>query len=131
VQLPSQEAMRAEAEADMANWTMRFKNDAHRVKGLVDFQLYCDGLAKIIGCMPPLRELFFKKPMVWLKIMFGPFTMHQYRLVGPYADPERAYEVYRRQPLGDLLESSITASFLLTAKVLSMLGFKRYTPNNF
>lgn len=53
------------------------------------------------------------------------------RLVGPYADPERSAEVYKRQPLGDLLESTITASFLLTAKVLSMLGFKSFQPNSF
>jgi dimethylaniline monooxygenase (N-oxide forming) len=129
--LPSKDEMRRVAEADMANWAMRFKNDAIRVKGLVDFQLYCDGLAELIGCMPPLRELFFKRPAVWIKIMFGPFTMHQYRLVGPYADPDRAYDVYKRQPIGDLLESSITATFLLTAKFLSLLGFKKYTPNNF
>ena len=48
-------------------------------EGLVDFQIYCDMLATRIGCNPPLRELFFRKPMIWLKIMFGPFTMHQYR----------------------------------------------------
>lgn len=47
--------------------------------GLVDFQIYCDMLATRIGCNPPLLELFFKKPSMWLKIMFGPFTMHQYR----------------------------------------------------
>lgn len=54
-----------------------------------------------------------------------------YRLVGPYADPTRAAEVYKRQPIGDLLESTITASFLLTAKVLSLMGFRSFKPNNF
>ena len=49
------------------------------ITGLVDFQIYCDMLATRIGCNPPLIELFFKKPSIWLKIMFGPFTMHQYR----------------------------------------------------
>jgi hypothetical protein len=39
--------------------------------------------------------------------------------------------VYKRQPLGDLLESTITASFLLTAKFLSLLGFKSFKPNSF
>jgi dimethylaniline monooxygenase (N-oxide forming) len=131
IQLPPKEEMRTVAEADMADWTMRFKNDAIRVKGLVDYQIYCDGLAKIIGCMPPLVELFFKKPMIWFKVMFGPFTVHQYRLVGPYADLARAEEVYKKTPVGDLLETSITLSFLLTAKFLSLLGFKRFTPNNF
>lgn len=110
---------------------MRFKHDAKRVKGLVDFQLYCDGIASFLGVMPPLVEVFFKKPLLWLHIMFGPFTMHQYRLHGMYANPERAEEVLLRQPLGDLLESSITASFLLTAKTLSLLGFQKFTPNNF
>ena len=54
-----------------------------------------------------------------------------FRLVGPYADPARATEVYKRQPIGDLLESSITASFLITAKLLSLMGFRSFKPNNF
>jgi hypothetical protein len=81
--------------------------------------------------MPPLMELFFKKPLVWVHVMFGPFTMHQYRLCGPYADKKRAEMVLLRQPLGDLLESTITASFLITAKFLSLLGFSKFKPNNF
>lgn len=40
-------------------------------------------------------------------------------------------QVIMKHPVGDLLESSITASFLLAAKGLSALGFKRFTPNNF
>ena len=34
------------AAADKLNWETRFGYDAIRVKGLVDFQLYCDGLEK-------------------------------------------------------------------------------------
>ena len=33
------------AAADKLNWETRFGYDAIRVKGLVDFQLYCDGCA--------------------------------------------------------------------------------------
>jgi dimethylaniline monooxygenase (N-oxide forming) len=131
VKLPSQDEMRAVAAYDQKNWESRFGYDAKRVKGLVDFQVYCDSIAKAIGVFPPMKELFFSKPKLWFKIMFGPFTMHQYRLVGPYANPKRAEEVYSRQPVGDFLESSITASFLITAKVLSILGFKQFTPNEF
>eukprot|EP00595_Chromulina_sp_UTEXLB2642_P002014 CAMPEP_0196761908 /NCGR_PEP_ID=MMETSP1095-20130614/1218_1 /TAXON_ID=96789 ORGANISM="Chromulina nebulosa, Strain UTEXLB2642" /NCGR_SAMPLE_ID=MMETSP1095 /ASSEMBLY_ACC=CAM_ASM_000446 /LENGTH=565 /DNA_ID=CAMNT_0042111989 /DNA_START=75 /DNA_END=1772 /DNA_ORIENTATION=+ len=131
LELPSKETMRFIASEDQKNWETRFGYDAKRVKGLVDFQLYCDGIAKTIGVFPPLSKLFLEKPHLWWKIMFGPFTMHQYRLVGPYADPKRAEEVYNRQPLGDFLESAITASFLVTAKVLSFLGFERFTPNDF
>mmetsp|Transcript_10743 Transcript_10743/g.9676 ORF Transcript_10743/g.9676 Transcript_10743/m.9676 type:complete len:565 (+) Transcript_10743:95-1789(+) len=131
LELPSKETMRFIASEDQKNWETRFGYDARRVKGLVDFQIYCDGIAKTIGVFPPLSKLFFEKPNIWWKIMFGPFTVHQYRLVGPYANPKRAEEVYDRHPIGDFLESAITASFLLTAKVLSVLGFERFTPNDF
>ncbi|KAJ8604717.1 hypothetical protein CTAYLR_006564 [Chrysophaeum taylorii] len=131
VTLPSREVMETTAAKDQANWEYRFGYDAKRVKGLVDFQLYCDDLAEQFGALPPLRRLFFTKPKIWWKIMFGPFTMHQYRLVGPYANPELAARVYSKQPVGDLLESSITATFLIMAKTLSLLGFKQFTPNNF
>lgn len=129
--LPSKDEMRRIAEVDKINWETRFGYDAKRVKGLVDYQVYNDGLAEIMGCLPPLRSLFFTNFRVWLHIMFGPFTVHQYRLVGPCADRDRAMSVIARQPLGDFLESSITATFLITAKLLSLLGFKKYTPNNF
>jgi len=131
VKLPSQEDMKKVAAVDELNWQTRFGYDSKRVKGLVDFQVYCDGIAKIIGVMPPLRKLFFTKPWVWFKIMFGPFTMHQYRLVGPQADPKRAEEVFAKQPVGDLLETSITASYLMLAKFLSFFGFSRFKPNEF
>jgi dimethylaniline monooxygenase (N-oxide forming) len=129
IPLPDKDEMTRVAKADQADWEYRFGNDAHRVKGLVDFQLYCDSIARQIGVMPPLAEIFFKKPSLWLKIMFGPFTMHQYRLVGPYANPARAEEVYSRQPLGDFLESSITICFLIVAKILYTLGFQKFKPN--
>lgn len=74
VKLPSTPDMERIAKLDQANWEFRFGYDAKRVKGLVDFQLYCDDLASQYGALPPLRELFFTKPKIWWKIMFGPFT---------------------------------------------------------
>lgn len=84
-----------------------------------------------IGALPPLSKLFFQKPLIWWKIMFSTFTMHQYRLEGPFANPRVAEKVYQKQPVGDFLECSITAAFLVTAKILSAIGFKDFTPNNF
>jgi dimethylaniline monooxygenase (N-oxide forming) len=127
--IPSEEHMRCVAEQDKINWETRFLWDAKRVKGLVDFQLYCDGIAEIMGVMPPLIILFFTDFFIWFKIMFGPFTMHQYRLVGPHSNYDRARDVYSRTPVGDFLETIITLSFLLTAKVLYMLGFEKFKPN--
>jgi hypothetical protein len=51
--------------------------------------------------------------------------------VGKGATPDFARDVMMRHPTGDTLEGSITASFLVAAKGLSMLGFKSFTPNNF
>merc|ERR1712147_473333 len=76
--------------------------------------------AERMGCLPPLMKLFLTKPRIWWKIMFGPFTMHQYLLQGPFANPRRAALVYSKQPVGDFLECSITAAFLFTAEVLSL-----------
>ena len=127
--LPDPARMEAQAKIDQANWEWRFGYDAKRGKGLVDFQLYADDLAACMGSLPPLFQLFLKKPKVWWKIMFGPFTMHQYLLVGPFANPKRAATVYAKQPVGDFLECSITAAFLLTAKLLSLCGFADFEPN--
>lgn len=198
--------MRLQPEQAQYDW--RFGYDAKRVKGLVDFQIYTDDLAKEMGVLPPLMKIFFQKPKLWMSIMFGPvrllcvcvcvcfvcflsllfvdylhgprfnrltnekkalffrqahllgipttptsihtgsikqsrwvlpfiiccscrsrpysprpplpreqFTMHQYRLTGPYANPKVAAEVYSRQPMGDFLECSITAGFLGASKV--------------
>ncbi|CAM9432952.1 unnamed protein product [Discosporangium mesarthrocarpum] len=131
LELPCKKEMIKTADEDQADWEWRFGYDAKRITGLVDFALYCDDLGALIGASPPLWKIFFSKPKLWFSIMFGPFTMHQYRLVGPFANPEVAAKVYERQPLGDLLESSITVSFLFTAKVLSMLGFRNLKPNRF
>ena len=45
------------------------------------YQIYCDMLANIMGVMPPLHELLLTKPFLWLQIMCGPFTVHQYRYI--------------------------------------------------
>lgn len=55
---------------------------------------------------------------MWLAVQF---TMHQYRLAGPYANPKVAEEVYSRQPTGDFLECSITAAFLGASKARHLL----------
>jgi len=130
LELPSEKDMIKIADEDRQKWEERFWYDAPRVKGLVDFQLYADDLAKIMGCMPNVNSYLRSDPKLWKHIMFGPLTMHQYRLVGPHATPTFARDVIVRMPTGDTLESVITASFLLTSKALGLLGFKKYAPNN-
>ena len=129
LKLPCTEELRAQAKKDQDNYEWRFGYDAARVKGLVDFQLYTDDIANEIGALPPLWSLFFFKPLIWWKIMFSSFTMHQYRFTGPFANPAAAESVYKKQPVGDFLECSITAAFLLTSKILSLIGFSEFKPN--
>merc|ERR1711988_362110 len=129
--LPCTEELKCLADKDRQNYEWRFGYDAKRVKGLVDFQLYTDDLAKQCGSLPPLSKIFWSKPKIWWKLMFSSFTMHQYRFQGPYANPKVAEKVYENVPVGDFLECSITAAFLVTAKVLSLLGFSEFTPNYF
>jgi dimethylaniline monooxygenase (N-oxide forming) len=131
VLLPDKHAMYLTARQDGKQWERRFGRDCARTKGVVDFLMYCDGLAEIMGCMPPMRKLLLTKPSTWLKIVCGPLTVHQYRFAGPCADPTRAAAVLARQPYGDLLEACIAVVFLVLANVLYTLGFKAFKPSMF
>ena len=55
--------------------------------------------------------------------------MHQYRLRGPYEDRPMAEAVYRRQPVGDVLEGVITSIFVCVGWLLSRIGWRACTLN--
>ena len=118
--LPLKEEQELTIMSDKECWSLRFKYDVIRIKSIVDYQLYCDSLAKLMNVMPDLWNIFFKSPYLWSKIMFGPLTMHQYRLTGRHSDIKRATEIILKQPYGDLLESVITAFFLIITKVINI-----------
>ncbi len=128
VELPSCKDMEIAASSAASNWKMRFGCDAVN-KGIIDFQIYLDDLARTMRVMPPISKYALQEPRLWLKLMFGPFTVHQYRLVGPGADGNTAREVYARQPLGNFLECSITAIFLIISHFLSLMGLNTFAPN--
>jgi dimethylaniline monooxygenase (N-oxide forming) len=131
IDLPEFEEMCDIAKKDKLEWEKRFNNDHNRVGTLVDYQLYCDDLAKIMGITPPIYDIFFKDPHLWLKIMLGPLTTHQYRLKGVEATPELSMETIKKYPIGDFMESTITMGCLLFSKLLYMMGFEKFKPNNF
>jgi len=115
-QLPSIEEQQLDIINDTIEWSSRFKYDTNRINSIVDYQLYCDSLAKIMGVMPNLTELFFMNPYLWSKIMFGPLTTHQYklrRIIFLDSEINEATKIIIRQPYGNFLESIITASFLV------------------
>lgn len=49
----------------------------------VDFVEYMDDLAKDIGVRPNLLWLFLTDYSLFKKVMWGPVTAYQYRLMGP------------------------------------------------
>jgi len=96
--LPTVEEMRGDialhAELDLR----QFPADAERVSALTDFFRFMDTLADAIGCRPSVRRTFFRDPRLAMKVLFGPLTGAQYRLVGPGADRKSARAAMRRMP---------------------------------
>lgn len=61
---------------------------------LVFFPYYLAEIAYEYGVNPQGLKLFMTHgPKLWWRIMFGPYTSHQYRLFGPHAKPELAKEM--------------------------------------
>lgn len=49
----------------------------------VDFVSYMDELAGLIGARPSLPWLFFTDYQLYRRVLWGPVTAYQYRLMGP------------------------------------------------
>jgi dimethylaniline monooxygenase (N-oxide forming) len=64
-----------------------------RIKTLVQYGKYMEGLAELVGCKPHLRAMFLTNPRLWYHCWFGPHLACQYRLRGPHATPEVAKHV--------------------------------------
>ena len=58
-----------------------------------------NGMARLIGCFPPLKTYFFTNPKMWLHLMYGPTQATQFRLRGPGKKVELAHDIMRKLPL--------------------------------
>lgn len=117
---------------EQAQYDWRFGYDAKRVKGLVDFQIYTDDLAKEMGVLPPLGKLFFQKPQLWMSLMFGPVstvhdgTVHETRDASGFVRISSRHRKasFRRalfvSGFGLLWEGVVSRVFLLCGTVLSI-----------
>jgi hypothetical protein len=123
--------MEAAAARDAAAWAARFPDDP-KIGALVDHMAYADSLAAAIGALPPLGPAAaLRDPALWWKLVVGPLSAQQYRLRGPGAAPAAARAALMRCPSGAALECAVSLAFLLLAKVLSLLGLRRFAPLNF
>jgi len=78
-----------------------FLLSAH-LRTLVDYPSFCDSLAILIGCLPPMPNPIFD-PAMFIKYWFYPNWACWYRLRGPGANPKAVDKVLKeRFPLSKL-----------------------------
>ena len=97
--LPSMEEMKKTIADDMAHYKEQFEGNCERIRSLVDYHHYMNGMAKIIGCFPPITKYFFTNPKLWLHIMYGPTQATQFRLHGPGKKVKLAKEIVYKLPI--------------------------------
>lgn len=97
--LPASEEMEQVASIDKAKYLEQFEHNAARIRSLLDYHIYIDELADLIGCKPPLWKYFFLHPRLWLTIVYGPTQGTQFRLRGPGQKKALAQELIRKLPV--------------------------------
>lgn len=94
--LPPSDRMRTAIYRDDLEARKQFVDDAGRLANLTDFLRLLDQIADEIGCRP--EGLRLRDPQLWWKVLTGPITGGQYRLVGPGAKPDVVAPLLRRAP---------------------------------
>jgi hypothetical protein len=85
--LPDKDTMAEMAAGDASRFLSQFGHNARRIRNLVDYHRFMDGMAALIGCEPPLVSSFFLRPRLWLRMVYGPTQATQFRLRGPGKKP--------------------------------------------
>jgi dimethylaniline monooxygenase (N-oxide forming) len=129
--LPSMDAMLADVEREARLDLEQYPEDAPRLKALTDYLRFLDGLARLIGCSPPLMRLFWTRPALWARVVFAPIVGAQFRLVGPGATPDRAEAALRQLPTMPKPVLACEFAVLVVSKALSLLGVRRLKPVGF
>jgi len=91
--------MKSIIAADYANYKEQFEGNCERIRSLVDYHYYMNGMSKIIGCYPPVSKYFFTNPKLWLHLMYGPTQATQFRLKGPGKKVKLAKEIIYKLPI--------------------------------
>jgi dimethylaniline monooxygenase (N-oxide forming) len=127
--LPPAEAMQQDIERHTRLDREQYPEDADRLSALTDYLRFMEGMAEVIGCRPPLRELFLEDHALWAKVMFGPLMAAQYRLRGPGADPAGARAAILGAPTMPWPVLAYEALLLFGCKALHTLGLgERFAP---
>ncbi|KAL5017098.1 hypothetical protein ScPMuIL_006687 [Solemya velum] len=81
IQLPTEKEMRADIQRKKQEMSVYYPSKRHTIE--VPSIEFMDELASIIGVRPNLYRLFWQKPSLAFKCLFGPCVPAQYRLTGP------------------------------------------------
>ena len=99
MKLPEMEAMKTSIQSDLDHYKEQFEGNCERIRSLVDYHHYMNGMSKIIGCYPPITRYFFTQPKLWLHLMYGPTQATQFRLKGPGKKVKLAKEIIYKLPI--------------------------------
>lgn len=99
MKLPDVQDMKLQIDQDIAHFKEQFEGNADRIRSLVDYHHYMNGMSKIIGCYPPITKYFFTKPKLWLHLMYGPTQATQFRLTGPGKKVKLAKDIIYKLPV--------------------------------
>jgi len=97
--LPTRSEMTEVARHDMAVYEDQFEHNARRIRSLVDYFRYMDDIASLIGCQVPLNRYFWRHPLLWLKLVYGPMQATQFRLAGPGKKVALAHSFLCKMPV--------------------------------
>lgn len=84
---------------DQEKYLQQFEHNAVRIRSLIDYHIYMDEMATIIGCKPPLWKYFFFHPYLWLSMVYGATQATQFRLRGPGNKKALAQEIIAKLPV--------------------------------
>ena len=81
--LPSYTSMKQDIAHKLTAMQSRYnKSRRHTIQ--VDFSVYCDEIADLVGAKPKFLKIFLKDPKLWFQLFFGATIPPQYRLNGPH-----------------------------------------------
>lgn len=118
--LPDFKEMEEVASIDRAKYLEQFEHNAARIRSLIDYHIYIDELADLIGCKPPLWKYFFLNPRLWFPIVYGATQATQFRLRGPGQKQALAQELIAKLPVSPFNNHVIKAGL----KDRVIYGFK-------
>ncbi|NEP38964.1 MAG: NAD(P)-binding domain-containing protein [Okeania sp. SIO2G4] len=118
-QLPTSEQMEEVASMERQKYLQQFEHNATRIRSLVDYHIYMDELADLIGCKPPLWKYFFLNPCLWVRLVYGATQATQFRLRGPGQK-----ETFAKEAIAKLPVTQFNYFFLAGLRGRTIYGFK-------